>query len=73
MLKVKQTPTPSLDLAEAVESYKAKANSYLTRLEEADIARAKATRAESLGQNSLVNSYSTPVDNFLSSSILGRI
>jgi myosin protein heavy chain len=37
------------ELQEAVNSYKAKAESYLAKLEEAEIARVKSARAESLG------------------------
>jgi hypothetical protein len=38
------------DLAQALESFKEKANIYQARLEEAEIAKAKATRAESHGK-----------------------
>jgi hypothetical protein len=34
------------DLSHAVESFKEKANAYQARLEEAEIARAKSSRAE---------------------------
>lgn len=35
-----------IELKEAVETYKTKTDSYLQRLEEAEIAKAKAVRAE---------------------------
>lgn len=38
------------DLNQAVESYKAKAEGYLAKLEEAEIARAKFTRQENLSE-----------------------
>lgn len=38
-----------IELQEAVNSYKTKAESYLAKLEEAEIARVKSARAESLG------------------------
>jgi hypothetical protein len=37
-------------LAQAVAAYKEKANSYLSRLEEAEIALAKSSRAEAIGK-----------------------
>jgi hypothetical protein len=37
------------ELQEAIDGYKAKADSYLAKLEEAEIARVKSARAESLG------------------------
>ena len=37
------------ELQEAVETYKSKTDSYLRRLEEAEIAKAKAVRAEAFG------------------------
>lgn len=39
-----------LELKEAVETYKAKTDSYLQRLEEAEIAKAKAVRAEAFSE-----------------------
>jgi hypothetical protein len=41
------------DLSQAVESFKEKASAYQARLEEAEIARAKSSRAEALGLLSL--------------------
>ena len=41
---------PFLDLNQAVESYKAKAESYLAKMEEAEIARAKVARQETLSE-----------------------
>ena len=38
-----------IELQEAINSYKVKAESYLAKLEEAEIARVKSARAESLG------------------------
>ncbi len=38
------------ELQEAVETYKTKTESYLRRLEEAEIAKAKAVRAEAFGR-----------------------
>ena len=38
-----------VELQEAVETYKSKTDSYLRRLEEAEIAKAKASRAEQHG------------------------
>jgi hypothetical protein len=38
-----------IDLSHAVESFKEKANAYQARLEEAEIARAKSSRAEAHG------------------------
>jgi hypothetical protein len=38
-----------VELKEAVETYKTKTDSYLQRLEEAEIAKAKAVRAEAFG------------------------
>lgn len=38
------------ELKEAVETYKTKTDSYLQRLEEAEIAKAKALRAEAFGK-----------------------
>lgn len=45
------------ELQEAVNGYKTKAESYLSKLEEAEIARVKSARAESLGR-------SKPYSNF---------
>lgn len=36
---------------EAIDAYKSKANEYRTKLEETEIARAKAERAESIGES----------------------
>ena len=41
------------ELKEAVETYKTKTDSYLQRLEEAEIAKAKAVRAEAFGESSV--------------------
>jgi len=38
------------DLNQAVESYKAKAENYMAKLEAAEIARAKATHQETLSK-----------------------
>jgi hypothetical protein len=43
----------AIELQEAVETYKAKTDSYLRRLEEAEIAKAKASRAEAFGMNQI--------------------
>jgi len=47
------TSTIHSELQEAVEGYKAKTDSYLRRLEEAEIAKAKAVRAESFARRAL--------------------
>lgn len=41
------------DLNEAVESYKAKSESYMAKLEVAEIARAKAVHQENLSESGL--------------------
>ncbi|KAI0338330.1 hypothetical protein BDW22DRAFT_704784 [Trametopsis cervina] len=43
------------ELAEAVETYKSKTDSYLHRLEEAEIAKAKAARAEASARRALAD------------------
>jgi hypothetical protein len=51
-------------LAQAVQSYKEKANAYVKRLEEAEIALAKSSRGEAIG---MLNWYS--LDRFLTSGL----
>lgn len=51
MLVVKFTSDLFIELQEAVNGYKSKAESYLAKLEEAEIARVKSARAESLGSH----------------------
>ena len=43
------------ELQEAVETYKTKTDGYLRRLEEAEIAKAKAVRAEAFGMCSFLS------------------
>lgn len=47
--------TARVELKEAVETYKTKTDSYLQRLEEAEIAKAKAVRAEAFGERHKYN------------------
>ncbi|PSS37014.1 hypothetical protein PHLCEN_2v1156 [Hermanssonia centrifuga] len=50
------------ELQEAVETYKTKTESYLRRLEEAEIAKAKAVRAEAFARRALADAEKTQAE-----------